>query len=803
MSAFDSAHFQTPPSENAPVYAWPWNGPITPDLIDRELDEMLSFGIRSVYVIPMPADFRPNNMRTPLSPGYLTDAFFELIAYAARAAKARDMGFWLYDEGGWPSGSANRRVVALEPDLIRQDLVRRTVRLPAGVAYRPAHEVIAAFSDGARVHAGDRFGEDRLLDEYCAKRAAATALANPLDGRATDLFIRLTHERYAAALKDLSGRYAHYMFTDEPGAHMPAWRDDLPELFMDEYGYDLTERLSAILDPEKYTAPADEQVRIDYYALCGALFRGQYLRPIRDWCRSHGMALCGHLNREDSLHGARQYGYGGLLAALRMMDMPGVDLIWRQLTVPGMTASPQPAEIPFFTRFASSAARQNGGRLCVSESFNIFGAGLTWDQTRAVANGQFVRGLTVLNGMNVPASRERVTPLAMRPCYTPEVPGISHMRALNALIDRTQYLLQLGDAIVDAALYVPDRDLLADGETARRAADSFREKGLALERAGVDFDAIDDEAIRMAAIEDGALRIGTAVYRAVIVPECRHMPCDVAEKLALLAPFTPQPVMRCENAALRARRIALSRGETLYFIINEGGECCVSRVRFDEGAPDYRLALEEGAIHRPEIAESGETVVRLNAGQACALLFTSAALETAPEYRDIAAQALSDFTSAPVSAYKIDDMGIRRDEIDAPFLPAELGGWRDRLGEAFSGEVHYRARIEPSCAVQPGDVYRLALGRVAYSARVLVNGEEAALAAMPPFEATFPAPQGAFELTIEVANTPANEIVHADVIDRWPKDEIGMYHEKTLLFERESLDGGLYGPVTLTLARPV
>ena len=111
MPLFESALFRTPPSANAPVYAWPWNGPITRELIDRELDEMLSFGIRSVYVIPMPADFRPNNMRTPLSPGYLTDAFFELIAYAARAAKARDMTFWLYDEGGWPSGGACGRTV--------------------------------------------------------------------------------------------------------------------------------------------------------------------------------------------------------------------------------------------------------------------------------------------------------------------------------------------------------------------------------------------------------------------------------------------------------------------------------------------------------------------------------------------------------------------------------------------------------------------------------------------------------------------------------------------------------------------
>ena len=37
---------------------------------------------------------------------------------------------------------------------------------------------------------------------------------------------------------------------------------------------------------------------------------------------------------------------------------------------------------------------------------------------------------------------------------------------------------------------------------------------------------------------------------------------------------------------------------------------------------------------------------------------------------------------------------------------------------------------------------------------------------------------------------------------RWPQAEIGTYHEKTLLFEKESLGGGLYGPVALTLLRP-
>ena len=53
MPLFDSVSFQRPPLQSAPVYAWPWNGPITRELIDRELDEMLSFGVRSVYVLSL------------------------------------------------------------------------------------------------------------------------------------------------------------------------------------------------------------------------------------------------------------------------------------------------------------------------------------------------------------------------------------------------------------------------------------------------------------------------------------------------------------------------------------------------------------------------------------------------------------------------------------------------------------------------------------------------------------------------------------------------------------------------------
>ena len=104
--------------------------------------------------------------------------------------------------------------------------------------------------------------------------------------------------------------------------------------------------------------------------------------------------------------------------------------------------------------------------------------------------------------------------------------------------------------------------------------------------------------------------------------------------------------------------------------------------------------------------------------------------------------------------------------------------------------------------MQEGDFFLLTLGEVRYSARVTVNGREAGLAAMRPYQVRFPAEEGPITVEIHVANTPANQILATDSFTRWPQAEIGTYHEKTLLFEKESLYGGLYGPVALTLLRP-
>ncbi len=799
MKRFQMASFRYPPTEDYPVFAWIWNCPITEALIDRELDEMLTMGIRGVYVIPLPADFRPGKMDNSLQPGYLTEAYFRLIRYAAEGAEKRDMAFWLYDEGGWPSGSAGHRVTSLEPQLARLEIEEETFTLPAGVSYRQGERVLAAFSEQKRLLPGEKREKDCVVTEYSARYRLGGGLSEGMDRRATELFISQTHEKYAKALDGMVGRFVRFMFTDEPNSGNFPWCEGFDRRFEEKYHYSVLPYIDAIVHSERYRDDAGIRARIDYRKLCGELFRKNYLDPIRVWCAEHGMFSAGHLNAEDTAGAGRNHGYGSQLATLRHLDMPGIDLIWRQLKSPDMKAENKNAEIPFFPRIAPSAARQSGGNLSVSESFNIFGAGLTWEQIRYLANYQYVRGINVLNGMSVPAGREKGLALTMRPCYTPEAPGMSHMRVLNEAFARTQYLMRLGDPAGETALYIPDEDLLADGEVGEKAAGSFRELGISLEKQGIDFDYLDDEAIRNGELRSGALCIGKAAYRKVFVPECCFMPKDVREKLALLPEYAPKPAAECDCPEVRIRKRVLPDGSTVYFAFLEGEKPTEVTFCFDENMPGYRLIPENGTA---AAIEGSAVSVWLTGGQSCAFLFTNEPVTAEePNCRTVAQGKITGFEAVRLNAYRIDAMGIRKDIFAESFHPAELGGWE----KEFSGEWVYRFRWdakELGVEVRPGDWFCLKLGKVCYSARVSVNGQEVGVAAVPPYTLRFPAVSGVMTVEIEVANTPANEIVHSKVLQEWPKGYLQEnYHEYALAFERESLDGGLYGPVEWVLER--
>ena len=135
-----------------------------------------------------------------------------------------------YDEGMYPSGSANGQVAAGRPELVSQGLA--LVSQP-----RPGDEVLARTADGVLVVRpsggtirGVHWGEDD-------GESGAPASADILNPEAVRRFIELTHEAYYREFKDCFGSTVLGFFTDEPSilgrnaGDMFPWTRGFAELF--------------------------------------------------------------------------------------------------------------------------------------------------------------------------------------------------------------------------------------------------------------------------------------------------------------------------------------------------------------------------------------------------------------------------------------------------------------------------------------------------------------------------------------------------------------------------------------------
>ena len=555
-SRFSMAAFQNADTPFQPAYAWIWNDQIESAELRRRLDGLRRAGIRTVYVLPEPKNFRPERIRTFLEPDYLTDEFMRLVREAAEYALSIGMNVWMYDEGGWPSGGACGRTVEKHPRMIRKALCAREETLPAETAYLLKANDVAAFTaeNGAlrRVKPGERFPEKRTLTVYGVRLGEGWTTDSLQDGIG-EAFVRETHERYAKFLGDLFPRVP-FMFTDEPGTGSFPWPDGFAEKFLSRFGYDLRDHLPALFSLSEDASGMDARAREDYRALQGELFRANYMRPIHDWCRRNGVRFTGHLDIDHMTDGCMAHGYGTVLQQLREFDVPGVDVIWRQIDIPKDGKPACYEGNGFFERFASSAAAQTGGTLAVTESFGVYGASLTGKLARFVILHQLARGVNVFNFMCLSYTPKNALALVERPEYVEEMPGFFHLRGLNDFTARASWLMQLGAPAARAALYFPARDIWAGGTRAENAIDGFERLGQALERAQVDFDILDEEGLRMAARDGNALTLGLARYETVLVPRGATLSDALREKLrGVDAPVKPVVYCSCIGDELALR----------------------------------------------------------------------------------------------------------------------------------------------------------------------------------------------------------------------------------------------------------
>jgi hypothetical protein len=587
--------------------------------------------------------------------------------------------------------------------------------------------------------------------------------------------------------------------------------------------------------PALFTGPSAEipvstaQARICAYDTLTQRFADSYFGRLEEWDRRHGLASAGHLGGDDETFGAVKYGYGHLLRQLRHMDVPGVDLIWRQL-FPGR---PNQSNFPVAP---ASVAHQNGTRFAFSESFCVYGNGLTPAQMKWLVDYQYIRGINLLVMGCYPLSTQDHHMTGERPHFGPVNPLWDHLPGFHAYVARLGYVLSVGHPMIHTVLYYPVRDMWAWGPGAKTAVDSYEALAAELLAHQCPYDLIDDDLLAAATVADGKLTAGAMSYDTVVCGDVCWMYTGSLARLQHFAqsggrvlcvdhvpgvegkpgPTDPTPFVLGTPSGLAERVtpvVSLSPANAgLRVAAREmNGKSII--VVFNEGESDYSGAMASDAAHVADMdLQCGTTTrlavqdrripLRMAPGETKAFLMSGDVVKAARKPSRVAdSVTINERDMVAVAGMQItvgehDFEPIHQTFGDIPF--ARAAHWKDWLGPDYSGEVDYQTTLHLS-AEWAGSPLLLETGPIEYAATVYVDGKPVGRLLWPPWQVTLPACKaGDHTLVIRVANTLANELTSERVGQLWAsKKGAGWpspYHTRALEFEKESRGGGISGP---------
>lgn len=767
MNKFNVNEFKNPSKENNVVYFWMWNSPITKELIDRRLGEFYKAGINGFYIVPEPIDFRPERIRTFLFPQYLSEEYFELIKYTFDNAKEKGMEMWIYDEGGWPSGGACGHTARQNPEAIETLLCKKDITIKKGEQYVLSEN--KTFISTESVKSSFIAEKDTVVSEYYLEKVSDN---NPnrvdsTNGGVIDTFINNTYEKYYECVGEMFGKNVSVFFTDEPSIRKGLIPKNLFEIFSKKYGYDLEEYLPVLLDKDLAQTERQEKARIDYGRLLGELFYQNFSKKLSCWCNKHNIKFGGHLDKDDVPDGGERCGYFSIVHALSGFDVPGIDVIWRQITYPINGENPTFESTAFFPRVASSAARQTGKKLALTETFGIYGDAISQDEMRYVANYQAIRGINVFNFCCVSSGEQRLGSLIKRPTFSANKPGFNNLRNINNYYARLSYLLRLGDLVCDTALYLPAADMWGNKQTHMSAYNSYNEVGVALESRNIYFDIIDDYGIESAEVTSAGLKLGKAIYKHIVVPKCKYMPRNIAERIA---PFISEgaSLPGSNNCSLITMRRNLENG-TMWFIFNQGTQM-VNEILNIKAQKLYKIDLQYGEIYGVENAE-----INLTCGEIA--VFFDSDEDISCDKQDVEYSVeITDFKPVKAQKFEIDYYGISMKPISVADVEKTV----------FSGDVTFIANYELPKEVENTDKFHLKLLDTSLTANISINGKVIADFGLNPMKATVLGEnipkKGIMEVT--VSNSAADEVAAKEsLIKSFPAAEVGPYYDKIKEFE--------------------
>ena len=809
--------FKSPSKLFSPSFFWLWNEKLDFETLKSQIDDMYAHGVHALCPHPFPKAFRPGSMPSNMEPDYLTPGYMKVVAKVMEYAQSLGMHVWLYDEGGWPSGGACGKIIA-------QDEKR----------FAPRSIVL---EDNGELAECRPFFHPEIAAPY----------PSVIEPGVTEFFIKLTHEAYRKAIGRHFGKTTCMTFTDEPNMQgfiegkRLTWCSDFAEEFQKRKGYDIRPYLKALLQGKMSDdrPPMElERIRIDYFDVRADLFLERYMLPVRNWCHANGMLSGGLLDNENQPSGNTRSGYGHILRSLRAFDVPGVDVIWRQL-YPGkeklkyVQEGARDSEVnnfnPCFPKYASSAAHQNGGKYVLSESLAVYGNGTTPDVIKWVMDYQLVRGvnLFVISAYADKVKGERMGTPGIH--FGPQHPYWEFISPLFTYLGRVGSMLAQGKPDVKTAVYFDICSIWAGGKDAQIAIKHHHRIAELLLRRGCDFDFIDDEQLAQAVItKDHHLKIGKMCYEALVLPTFKWAATGASKKAfrfaeqgGILLDFgrvfhgcewsgnaigsdqkilekAPRTCLIEGSASIRVTK-RIDGAKAIYFLANEAMGPVKVHITFQErGAVQF--CMPETGTFQP-VASNNDRLEWSFAPAGSALFVIdsdsseSSASATSDSLRCIHTLKSGWTIQMRRKHYVGKDSFVVEDTPDAPVLPVELGDWRPMLGDEFSGSTFYRNSFRSKEAYDGW----LDLGKVHHCAKVIFNGKELPLKFFGPHRYSVYVKRGLNTLEIIVANSLLNatapEHVQKYIRETFPPES--PYSWRLRAFNHDDQSSGLFGPVVI------
>jgi len=285
--------------------------------------------------------------------------------------ESRGLGFWLYDEFGYPSGYAGgetlkghpeleakgfymRRYVAYEPRTVRHhlddesDKIIWAAKYPIDIPVK--HQSYVRYEDMTAVPFTNTYVETELgageaFFVFCVKSAyegsqcthntcSFSRYINIMNPAAVDRFIELMLAPIEQAVPGVFAK-AKAVFTDEPSLMVgysreyeewpyaiAPWVDGLFEQYEARWGESLLPKLPLLFEG----AEQGGETRNRFYQLVGEIIAENYAGKLQAWCEQHGGTFSGHYLGEESIYGHVMY-YGSYMPVLQKTGYPGLDVL--------------------------------------------------------------------------------------------------------------------------------------------------------------------------------------------------------------------------------------------------------------------------------------------------------------------------------------------------------------------------------------------------------------------------------------------------------------------------------------------